>query len=116
MFKNKAIKSLMTVTTALALGTMSTSALAAQAQGGVSVIEYGVGGFGSTLLIQLPGGANYYAVTSAGTGCTSSNQTMDTIKAWTSMTQSALLAGKQVRVYFSTCNGTNFVVGIDLLA
>ena len=59
---------------------------------------------------------NYYGVTSAGTGCTSNNQTLDTLKVWTSLTQSALLAGKTVRVYFNTCNGSNFIVGIDLFA
>lgn len=115
MFKHKAMKSLVAVTTALALGTMSASALAATSMGTVTVMEYGVGSFGSTLLVQISG-VNYYGVTSAGTGCTTNNQTIDTLKSWTSMTQSALLAGKQVRLFFNTCNGSNFLVGIDLFA
>ena len=52
MFKHKAIKTLLAATTALALGTVSNSALAANASGTVAIVEYGVGGFGSTLLVR----------------------------------------------------------------
>jgi uncharacterized membrane protein YjfL (UPF0719 family) len=76
----------------------------------VNSLEYGWG----NLLIQLSTGQNYLGVTSAVGGCTANNQSVDTLKVWASMAQSALLSGKRLKIYFTTCSNTAYINGVDL--
>ena len=76
----------------------------------VNAVEY----FSDSLLIQLSTGVNYVGVTSAVSGCTGNNQSLDTLKLWTSMAQSALLSGKRLRIYFTTCSNISYINGLDL--
>ena len=73
-------------------------------------VEYSAG----SLLVQLPGGANYLGVVSAAAGCTANNQTLDTLKAWQSLTQAALLSGKSVKIYYNTCSSVNYISTVDI--
>jgi hypothetical protein len=70
--------------------------------------------WGGTLVIQLSTGQNYHAVTSAASGCTANNQSLDTLKVWASMAQSALLSGKRVKIYFTTCSNFSYIQVLDL--
>jgi hypothetical protein len=94
----------------------------------VGIVEYMHPGsnWNYNLLIQLSGSGsiNYTAYTNppacSGTGCVSCPApTIDTIKTWVSLSQSALLAGKRVRMYYTACKiGTTDVpyaiTGMDL--
>jgi hypothetical protein len=79
-----------------------------------SIVEYMPG----ALLIQIPGASagNYMGVLSAVSGCSANNQTIDTLKAWQALAQSALLSGKNLRIYFTSCNGVLYISTVDLNA
>lgn len=67
------------------------------------------------LLVQDPQGVNYYAqLTSPCTGIAANS--IDTIKIWQSLAQSALLSNKNVTLYYTTCSGgtTNYITDIVL--
>ena len=97
----------------MAIGATSRPAhAAATALTTVSAVEYN--GVPSQLLIQLTGGVNYIGAVSAGAGCTANNQSVDTLKTWTSMGQSALLSGKKLKIYFNTCGGVNYISTVDI--
>jgi hypothetical protein len=94
----------------LAIATVTTPASAAQAAAAtVQVVQYAQG----TLLLQVSG-VYYYAQTAPGTGCTQYVKNIDTLKAWESLSTSALLSGKQVVIQYTACNGYNFIDLINL--
>ena len=64
------------------------------------VVEYQSAGI---LVIQLPDGTNYLAFASALNGCAA--HSADTVKAWQSLAQSALLSGKNLVITSSPCVG-----------
>lgn len=76
----------------------------------VGVIEY----FSGTLIVQDASGVNFYGQLGTQTGCTANNQTLDTLKIWLSLGQAALLSGKNVKIYFATCGGINYISAFDL--
>jgi hypothetical protein len=76
----------------------------------LGVVEYSSG----NLLIQDATGNNFFGQLAAGSGCTANNQTIDTLKSWLSMSQAALLAAKNVRIYFNVCGGINYISTLDL--
>ena len=70
---------------------------------------------GNDLLIQLPGGLNYVAFSSgAPTGCFTVS--IDTMKFWASQAQSALLAGKNLRIFYTDCGSpsTHAINAVDI--
>ena len=84
--------------TILAFSAVATSASAAfvDAAGGPTQVEYP--GF---LMIQYQG-INYQ--TSASSPCAGvAGSNIDTVKLWASLAQSALLAGKSMRIYYNDC-------------
>lgn len=110
--KKRSLSALLAVTSALAIMSASVSALASSitASKTVQLVEASAG----AVIIQLSDGVNYLGQLTTQAGCTANNQSADTLKAWTSLAQTALLSGKLVNVYFNTCNGTNYVVAVDL--
>jgi len=103
--------SLVAAAMGLALCTAQSSAFAAvSAQVSPTVVEYQPG----VLLVQLPGGTNYIGVLNTVAGCTTYNQTIDTLKNWTSISQAALLSGKSVKLYYTVCGGQNYITTIDI--
>jgi hypothetical protein len=40
---------------------------------------------------------------------------VDTLKAWQSEAQAALLSGKSVKIYFNVCGGANYISALDLI-
>jgi hypothetical protein len=104
----------------VALGVAST-AKAASGQGATTLVEYSGAGIGNisnnggTVQI-IAGGQPYFGVVSTfNAACNANNQTLDTVKVWTSLAQATLLAGKQVKVYFTTCGGFNYINVLDLI-
>jgi hypothetical protein len=98
------------VLSALAIGSVATSAQAAvTAPTSVGIIEY----YGGTLLVQL-NGVNFYGQLATQAACTTNNQTIDTLKAWQSLAQAALLSGKQLKIYYNVCGSTNYITAMDL--
>jgi hypothetical protein len=66
------------------------------------------------LVIQLVGsGTNYQALTS-GSIAPCSNQTMDSLKAWQSLAEAALLSGKRIQIIYGVCGGQNFINTVTL--
>jgi hypothetical protein len=60
--------------------------------------------FPGVLMVQDPQGVNYYAqVNSPCTGV--SGYSMDTLKIWQSLAQAALLANKNIVLYYTQCTG-----------
>jgi hypothetical protein len=96
---------------AMAITAITPPAAAADVSGTVSIVEFSPG----TLLVQSAG-VNYYAQLTTGAGCTQYNRTADTLKAWQSLAQAALLSGKTVRIYYATCNNFRFITAFDLNA
>jgi flagellum-specific peptidoglycan hydrolase FlgJ len=93
---------------AIALTALSTSASATVTDSTVTIVEYTQG----TLLVQVATGANFYAQLSAPAPCVS--VTIDTIKAWQSLAQAALLSGKGVRIFSQAGTCTTSISTIDL--
>jgi|SRR6187551_1071282 len=102
------MKRILAVAAAFAFTLVASRAHAAFSDNTVSLIEYQP----DVLVVQLTGGANFHAFKTAPTGCNS--RSIDTIKAWQSLAQSALLAGKKVRIYYTVCNSQNMIDIIDL--
>lgn len=108
--RTKRLASVIAVVTTLALvATSAPAAAASPINGSVSVVEYAPG----SLLVQVAA-VNYMAQLNTQAGCTANNQTIDTIKAYQSLAQAALLAGKNVRIYFAVCNSVNYITTFDL--
>ena len=42
-------------------------------------------------------------------GCSLPQLDMDTIKTWQSIAQGAKLSGKSTTIYYTACNGTNYL-------
>jgi|SRR4051812_33826788 hypothetical protein len=100
----------MAVAIALAVAAPSVAALAGSpTDGKIATVEY----YPGTLLIQMAG-VNYLAQLTTQSGCTANNQSIDTLKIWHSMAQTALLAGKTTRIYFNVCSGVNYISVIDV--
>jgi hypothetical protein len=119
-WKRRAILSVTAILLALGIRGATAWAVTSPESTTVGIIEYLPG----MLLVQDVAGNNFGAwlVTPNGTDsmghsvdCSGYNQTIDTLKEWLSMSQAALLSGKNVTIYSATC-GTNIVVltGIDL--
>ena len=91
-------------------------ALAASVSGQVTQTEYHYNGesWGPQLLIQMnSSGTNYYAQSTT-PGCSLPADSIDTMKAFLSVAQSAQLAGKNVLVSYNTCNGFNYIYDIQM--
>jgi hypothetical protein len=70
---------------------------------------------GSSFQLQDAAGNLFSVATAAPSPCQTYSQSLDTMKAWLSMSQSALLTGRTVRIYFNTCgNGVPYIAGLDL--
>ena len=106
----RAILSVATIMLALSAPGAKAWAVTSPESTTVGVVEY-LPGF---LLIQDAAGNNFGAWLASPAGCTANNQTIDTVKSWLSMGQSALLSGKTVRIYFNVCGGNNFIAGFDI--
>jgi hypothetical protein len=105
---------------ALATGAMAVTSRPAHATSTteckVQKVEY----YKDTLLIQCVGGTNFFAQvaplnTSSTVSCQGFAQNLDTIKIWLSMAQTALLAGKNVLMYYTSCGPYNSGAGIPLV-
>lgn len=100
----------------LALGTTSSTALAdtpGSAQRTVGIVEFG----GPNLTIQLSDGTNYLATRNASSAlCSVYNVTPDTLKIWQGMAEAALLSGKMLKIYYTTCSADNlpYITTVDL--
>jgi hypothetical protein len=109
--KTRGLLTLLCLAAGLAIGT--TSRLAEAADTGLTTlnaVEYMQG----TVLLQTANGVNYVGVLTAGAGCTTHNKTIDTLKSWQSLGQAALLSGKNVKIYFTACGGTNYISAVDI--
>lgn len=98
MIKRTRGRSFVTLATVLAFSAIASTASAAfvDATGGPTQVEYP--GF---LMVQYQG-VNYQS--STGTPCAGAGgSSIDTIKLWASLAQSALLAGKSMRIYYNDC-------------
>ena len=103
------------VAAAAALGVIGVAetAYATHSDGKVTVVEY-VGGTQPFLLVQLGNTYNFYAYLNSPSGCAAHNQAPDTIKAWQSLAQAAVLSGRSVRVHWTLCNGAGYIWALDL--
>jgi hypothetical protein len=69
-------------------------------------------GSGLSLQIQL-GGTNFFAQVTALVPASCNAASVDEIKIWASLGQSALLAGKKVTLSYKTCSNTiNYITGV----
>lgn len=69
----------------------------------VNIVEY----YQDTLLIQCVGGGNFFGQIAPEASCKAFAQNLDTLKIWLSMAQTALLAGKNVLMYYTSCGSQN---------
>ena len=85
-------------------------AFAQASDGTLTHVEYYYNSGTPQLLLQQNGNQsnNYFAQTTAVYGC-SVNVDIDTIKIWVSIAQAAQLSGKSTTIYYSVCNGTNYI-------
>jgi hypothetical protein len=86
----------------------SMPAAAASVQGVPAQVEYG-----SVLMVQF-NSINYVAQATA-PGCSIPANSADTIKIWVNLAQAALLSNKNLTIYFSTCNSTNYIRDLVLI-
>ncbi|HZL20365.1 MAG TPA: hypothetical protein VFG23_21715 [Polyangia bacterium] len=96
----------------------ATEAEAASVQDTVSIIEYNQLTSGNnlpyTLLIQTSTTVFTAYISNSPSGCSNYAVTLDTVKAWQSLATSALLSGKQIKIYYTVCAGANMITTIDL--
>ena len=99
----------------LAITLVATRAHAAAATNTVNSVEYT---WNDTLLIQQTGGVNFHAFKNDQPGCAGWTRSADVLKAWQSLSQSALLSRKSVTIYYdNTCPGqpgVKFITSIVL--
>jgi hypothetical protein len=93
----------------LTVGIVASSAsLTAHAATGVpSQFEY----LNSNVLIVNIAGVNYQAQLSS-PGCGLPANSIDVLRIWLSMAQAAVLAGKSINIYPTTCNSLNWITDI----
>lgn len=100
----------------LATGILATagSASAFAATCAPNIVEYNAPtGTTFPLLIQCSP-TNYVGLISATGGCPA--QSVDTLKIWASLAQAAVLSGKKLNIYTTTCGSTsNVITAIDLV-
>jgi hypothetical protein len=112
---NRIVKKIVMVSGFVALATTATAtfgssaAFAGQITCAPNLIEY----YNGTIIIQCAP-TNYLGHISPPSGCPG-GQFIDTLKAWTSMAQAALLSGKNVQIYYDTCGGVNTITALDLI-
>jgi hypothetical protein len=101
---------------ALAITLVATRAHAGVGISTVQSVEYT---WNDTLLIQQPGPVNFHAFKNDQPGCAGWVRSVDVLKAWQSLAQSALLARKTVQIYYDdTCSGqpgVKFITSIILV-
>jgi hypothetical protein len=91
--------------------TFTRAAAAAEVVCAPNVIEY----FNATLIIQCAP-TNYYAQTyPPAAPCEANVNFLDNMKMWMTLAQSALLAGKNLKIGYTTCGPTNYINVIDLI-
>jgi hypothetical protein len=67
--------------------------------------------YGGSLLVGCSG-TNYAAYVNNGSTCR--NVSMDTLKIWKATAESALLSGKKLQVYYTSCGGAYRIDAISL--
>lgn len=87
-----------------------------------TLVEWWQGNGSSPQFIIQAGSTNYIASLGAPTGCdlTVNANIIDTLKAWQSLSTSALLAGKNLKIDFGTCTGGSggagrYIRSVDLV-
>jgi hypothetical protein len=106
--------SLIVVAFSVALG-ISISALASSTTKTLKQVEYRNTTLTPDLLLQTSDGINYQATATLAPGCSVLAPSIDTVKIWASLGQAALLAGKNVQIYYTTCNSTNWIQDVILI-
>jgi hypothetical protein len=76
----------------------------------VNTVEYSQG----WLLVQLASGVNYTAKITPVSGCSAYAVNTDTLKAWLSVSQSAFLSGRRLKIYYTACGGENYIQTMDI--
>jgi hypothetical protein len=104
------------VVAALAITVVATRAHAASLTGTVTKVEYQSG---NTLVIWLSGGGYYQAQTTIASPCSGYAVNVDTVKGFQGLAMSALLSGKPLTIYYTSCtpsggSSQNFIGTIDL--
>ena len=97
----------------LSIVAAASTAGALDKQATVNAVEYSQG----VLLIQLSDGVNYFGQVAADASiCTSHNRSLDTLGKWQSLAEAAILSGKQLRIYFTSCGSPSkkYISVIDL--
>jgi len=80
-----------------------------------SIVQYDDATSLKYLLVQCPGGLNFFAQVSVGGACSANSRSVDAQKMFQSISESALLAGKTVNIYYNTCGGLNYIEAMDLV-
>ena len=93
------------------------SAFAAFADGSPVQMEYP-----GHLMIQLvlpppgpPVGATNFDAQLSSPGCGIAANSIDTIKAWQSLAQGALLSGRKIRIYYTDCGTGHWITDVVLM-
>jgi hypothetical protein len=80
-----------------------------------TVVEYSDAP-GFQLVLVTCSGTNYAAQTSPGGGCAPANsRSLDVQKFFMTLAESAVLAGKNLRIGFNVCASSNFIESMDLI-
>lgn len=93
----------------LGLSATGTEAHAANAACTVKKVEY----YPGVMLIQCTTTGNFWAYTTPPAGCSSYAQNLETQKIWLNMGQAALLSGKPMFFYYTSCGGSNILNVVD---
>lgn len=104
-----AVRALLGGFLALTMVSVSTPAHAAFVDGTLDQVEFGESGI---LLLSQAG--FLYKSGPTPPGCSIATASADVRKTWVSLSQAALLAGKSVRIYFTTCNSEYWIRDIVL--
>lgn len=111
----KTIVAIAAIVGAITLAGFARTAAAASANSGpVTQVEYNAGSTANPqLFIQLNGNSsiNYIAQQSS-PGCGVPALSIDTVKLFLSIAQSALLAGKNATIYTNLCGSTNYIYDV----
>jgi hypothetical protein len=100
----------------VALPILARPAMAAGTGGTLAHVQYVYFSSVPTLQLNFDNGSVIIAqATTASVGCSIQANTIDTIKEFQALALSGLLAGKTVNAAYTSCSGSNYLTGIDVV-
>ena len=112
MFSKSHLPRLLAFLVAVVAVTIGRDAKASSTPGYVSAVQYFFNNANPYMYIQMNGSATNYIAPTISPGCGLAGVGSDTMRAWVSMAQTALLSGQSTTITYTACSGANYITDI----